>query len=109
MPYTLKKGTRSKLLLVHALDATDMRFGKTAFDDSATGPDRAKGATRALPEMIGEKSPVRSRIHAETLESRSRSGKRVFPHRLRSLADTLPARVRLSRPHSRSPTHHPAR
>ena len=32
MSYTLQKGTRSKILLVYALDATDMRSGKTGLN-----------------------------------------------------------------------------
>ena len=32
MSYALKKGTASKILLVYALDATDMRSGKTGLN-----------------------------------------------------------------------------
>jgi hypothetical protein len=39
--YTLQKGTKSKMLLVHALDATDMRSGKTGLNSKSTGSSAA--------------------------------------------------------------------
>jgi hypothetical protein len=37
MSYALKKGTRSKILLVYALDATDLRSGKTGLSSRTPG------------------------------------------------------------------------
>ena len=59
MPYTLKKGTRSKLLLVHALDATDMRFGKTGLssrmaDASAAYIREGEAIVRRTPLVAGK-------------------------------------------------------
>ena len=41
MSYTLQKGTRSKILLVYALDATDMRSGKTGLSSRTPGSSAA--------------------------------------------------------------------
>jgi hypothetical protein len=44
MSHALKKGTRSKILLVYALDATDMRSGKTGLN--ARTPDSSAAYIR---------------------------------------------------------------
>lgn len=44
MSYALKRGTRSKILLVYAYDATDMRSGKTGL--SAQTPDASAAYIR---------------------------------------------------------------
>ena len=44
MSYALKKGTTSKILLVYALDASDMRSGKTGL--SAQTPDSSAAYIR---------------------------------------------------------------
>ena len=44
MSYALKKGTTSKILLVHALDATDLRSGKTGL--SSRSPDSSAAYIR---------------------------------------------------------------
>src|SRR5262245_15949002 len=41
MSYALKKGTTSKILLVHALQATDMRSGKTGLNSRTPGSSAA--------------------------------------------------------------------
>ena len=41
MSYTLQKGTRSKILLVYALDATDIRSGKTGLSSRTPGSSAA--------------------------------------------------------------------
>src|SRR5438552_15679146 len=44
MSYALKKGTRSKILLVYALDAADMRSGKTGLNSRS--PDSSAAYIR---------------------------------------------------------------
>ena len=41
MSYTLKKGTTAKMLLLYALDASDMRSGKTGLNSRTTGASAA--------------------------------------------------------------------
>ena len=41
MSYALKKGTTSKILLVYALDATDLRSGKTGLSARTSGGSAA--------------------------------------------------------------------
>ena len=59
MSYALKKGTTSKILLVYALDAADMRSGKTGLSSQTTGSSAAyirEGETQAarIPLVEGK-------------------------------------------------------
>jgi hypothetical protein len=59
MSYALKKGTRSKILLVYALDATDMRLGKTGLssrtaDASAAYIREGESIVRRTPLVEGK-------------------------------------------------------
>jgi len=59
MSYALKKGTTSKILLVYALDATDMRFGKTGLssqtaDSSAAYIREGEAQVRRIPLVEGK-------------------------------------------------------
>ena len=59
MSYALKKGTRSKILLVYALDAADMRSGKTGLtsrtaDSSAAYIREGEAHVRRVPLTEGE-------------------------------------------------------
>ena len=49
MSYALKKGTTSKILLVYALDASDMRSGKTGFELTDSGLERRLHSRRRSP------------------------------------------------------------
>src|SRR4029453_15163110 len=59
MSYALKKGTKSKILLVYALDATDMRSGKTALgagtaDSSAASIREGETQVQRTPLVEGK-------------------------------------------------------
>src|SRR6266853_6682185 len=59
MSYALKKGTTSKILLVYALDATDMRSGKTCLSsrtaDASTAYVReGEAQVRRIPLVEGK-------------------------------------------------------
>jgi hypothetical protein len=59
MSYALKKGTRSKILLVYALDAGDMRSGKTGLsprtqDSSAAYIREGEAQVRRIPLAEGK-------------------------------------------------------
>ena len=59
MSYALKKGTTSKILLVYALDATDMRSGKTGLssqtpDSSAAYIREGEAQVRRIPLVEGK-------------------------------------------------------
>ena len=59
MSYALKKGTKSKILLVYALDATDMRSGKTGLssrtaDSSAAYIREGEAIVRRTPLVEGK-------------------------------------------------------
>ena len=59
MSYALKKGTRSKILLVYALDAADMRSGKTGLssrtaDSSAAYIREGEAHARGIPLIEGK-------------------------------------------------------
>ena len=59
MSYALKKGTTSKLLLVYAIDATDLRSGKTGLnsatpDSSAAYIREGEAQVRQIPLVEGK-------------------------------------------------------
>lgn len=59
MSYALKKGTRSKILLVYALDAADLRLGKTGLssrtaDSSAAYVREGEAQVRRTPLVEGK-------------------------------------------------------
>ncbi|MEO8044960.1 MAG: hypothetical protein ABI674_08640 [Spartobacteria bacterium] len=59
MSYALQKGTSSKMLLVHALDATDLRGGKTGLtsrtaDASAAYIREGEAQVRQIPLVEGK-------------------------------------------------------
>ena len=59
MSYTLKKGTTSKILLVYALDAADMRSGKTGLSPQTPGSNAAyiregEAQVRRIPLVEGK-------------------------------------------------------
>ena len=65
MSYALKKGTRSKILLVYALDAADMRSGKTGVnsrtaDSSAAYIREGEAQVRRIPLVEGKLGEHRS-------------------------------------------------
>jgi hypothetical protein len=70
MSYTLQKGTRSKILLVYALDATDMRSGKSglssrAADASAAYIREGEAIVRRTPLVEGKLGEHRAGSFAE--------------------------------------------
>jgi hypothetical protein len=59
MSYTLQKGTTSKMLLVHALDTSDMRTGKTGLSSQTRGSTAAhiregEARVRQIPLVEGK-------------------------------------------------------
>jgi hypothetical protein len=57
MSYTLKKGTTSKILLIYALDASDMRSGKTGLTSQSPGSSAAyirEGANQVRQIALSE-------------------------------------------------------
>jgi len=59
MSYALKKGTTSKILLVYAIDAADMRSGKTGLssktpDSSAAYIREGETQVRRIPLVEGK-------------------------------------------------------
>ena len=60
MSYTLKKGTASKILLIYALDAADMRSGKTGLN--AQTPDSSAAYIREGESQVRRISLVEGKL-----------------------------------------------
>ena len=65
MPYALKKGTTSKILLVYALDSADIRSGKTGLsarppDSSAAYLREGEAQVRRIPLVEGKLGEYRA-------------------------------------------------
>jgi hypothetical protein len=71
MSYALKKGTTSKILLVYALDATDMRSGKTGLNARTQGSSVAyiregEAQVQRIPLVEGKLGEYRPGSFIET-------------------------------------------
>ncbi len=77
MSYALKKGTTSKLLLVHALDATDMRSGKTGLN-SAT-PNSSAAYIREGEAQVRQITLVQGKLGAYLAGSFAEADSKLMP------------------------------